>query len=965
MMDKRMHVTARELAEQSMVLLRNEGGILPLRKNGSVDHSTVQSSLVTAGTVPEERGADAGVHLAIFGRGQVRPVYSGSGSGASGGASVLSVAWACRKEGIIPVPELVQYYEAQAAAEPALADGEIDWSQGKQLVNSGIMYELFGRYHAPVPEYDIPEDLMQTASRKTDTALLILSRNSGGEECDRHLEGDYKLTDSEQKLLNNVCAHFRRVVVVVNANGLIDLSWQREFPEVKSILFAGVFGEGGTEALARILSGRVNPSGHLAFTIAEHYTDWPAASYFTFDKDGECRTYSGYGLSAEENGSRGFNLSPVALYHEGIFNGYRYFDTFGVKPLYPFGYGLSYTTFRWEMISCHQVVDTPEYESINREAGGNMAHNVLCSGSVDGENTAENVETQSFKRDINKDAKFDLVIRCRVHNTGSRTGRAVLQMYTALKESGVSHPEKELRDFAKTEPITAGDSAEVSLRLRFRDLVMYDEARAAWVIHRGSYHIRIGFSSAETEEVAVVRADEDIIVEQVTNRLGLRECNQKLRFLESPAEVDEAAPTEPQTESETGMRMCIPDTPAEHGQRSGQSDRLKEFHIVSTDIDLSRICVNDQAEKSNSYTCGDSDGVEDAVTAAEAKADAPAHRDVEMENNRRIRTTCERLTDRQLAAMCVGFGPGVAFSAFKDTPDPDTICDEAGEPLTVNDNPAGRKGYVSPAIPSCGMHSFTYQDGPAGIGLTAWPSEMLLACSFDREVLYRFGEAIGVECRQAQVDVLLAPAVNLHRNPLCGRNFEYFSEDPYLTGTLAVAMAQGVQEQGVLVCPKHFALNEQETWRRGNSRRNINACDSIIEERAARELYLKPFEMLTREGDVHVIMTSFNRINGTFAAGNKDLNTEILRNEWGFRGIVVTDWGDMDTVVNGADAVTSGNDIVMPGGPPVIQQILDGLAEGRVTRFDLMRSAERLMRVGEMIRERKMDEQQRVLAQVE
>ena len=239
-----------------------------------------------------------------------------------------------------------------------------------------------------------------------------------------------------------------------------------------------------------------------------------------------------------------------------------------------------------------------------------------------------------------------------------------------------------------------------------------------------------------------------------------------------------------------------------------------------------------------------------------------------------------------------------------------------GNPLTINSHPTGYPGYVSPAIAEKGIKSIFYKDGPAGIGGIAWPTEMLIACSFDKKLWQMFGDAVGKECEEQQVNVWLAPAVNLHRNPLCGRNFEYFSEDPYLTGVCACEITKGVQNgRPVIVCPKHFAANEQETFRRGNAGKNVDAVDSILTERALREQYLKPFEMLVKDAGIACIMTSFNKINGSFSGGSHDLCTHILREEWGFEGAVVTDWGDMDMVVDGADAVAAGNDIVMPGGP--------------------------------------------------
>ena len=186
------------------------------------------------------------------------------------------------------------------------------------------------------------------------------------------------------------------------------------------------------------------------------------------------------------------------------------------------------------------------------------------------------------------------------------------------------------------------------------------------------------------------------------------------------------------------------------------------------------------------------------------------------------------------------------------------------------------------------------------------------------------------------MDSWLAPALNLHRNPIGGRNFEYFSEDPYVAGICGAYICKGAAETTtVTCCPKHFALNEQETYRRGSGRKSYDAVDSIVTERTARELYLKPFEMTIANAPVRSLMTSFNKINGTFAGGSYDLCTQILRKEWGFEGVVVTDWGDMDIVVDGADAVAAGNDVVMPGGPPVIAQIKKGYEEGRITREHL------------------------------
>ena len=216
---------------------------------------------------------------------------------------------------------------------------------------------------------------------------------------------------------------------------------------------------------------------------------------------------------------------------------------------------------------------------------------------------------------------------------------------------------------------------------------------------------------------------------------------------------------------------------------------------------------------------------------------------------------------------------------------------------------------------------------------------MMVACTFNPDLAYEFGSACGCEAEELGVDSWLAPGMNLVRNPIEGRAFEYFGEDPFLSGIMGTRITKGAMENNhVTTCPKHFALNEQETYRRGSTSKKIDAADSIVSARAARELYLKPFEMFITQARPTTLMTSFNKLNGTFAGGSQVLCTQILRGEWGYDGVVVTDWGDMDIVVDGADAVHAGNDVVMPGGPPVISQLLKGYEEGRVT-LDEMREA--------------------------
>lgn len=826
-MDKKK--IARKIAEESIVLLKNADHILPLKEKKEIT---------------------------FFGRTQIGTLYSGNGSGGANIAGCGTILEECEKRGIKPESLLKEFYEYKASAEQVTEEDEFDWTKVSEMVNSGIMYEIFGKYKAPLDEYDVPETLIFQAAEKTDTAIFVIGRNSGGEECDRHLPEDYYLTRSEESLLKDICTHFANVVIVLNVNGLIDLSWMKKYASIKSLLFIGIPGEEGASALAGILTGEINPSGKLAVTIAEHYEDYPSADHFSWDKEHleNILDYESYGLSSEENGSTGFTKSPVTVYWEDIYTGYRYFDTFGKQVLYPFGYGLSYTAFA--------ISDA----LVKKQNGG-------------------------------------ILVTADVKNIGEMSGKEVIQIYLSkvYPAEGVERPYQELKGFEKTSDLAPGEKEQVKIWIPWRELAVYDEERAAWVIESGDYLLKMGNSSRDTFVKGLICVEKTILAEQCTNCLNITECNNgKIEFL-----------TQKENDAEMASVLNITE---QNKDVSGQNI------IFVTPEDVHDVQENRK--------CG-----KETISKAETTVS-------EREKERNL----AELSIKELAALCVGYGPGTPFAAVGDRSDPSTIFDDEGKPMTTNSHPTGYPGYVSPAIEEKGIKSVFYKDGPAGIGGVAWPTEMLIACSFNKKLWQMFGDAVGKECEEQQVNVWLAPAVNLHRNPLCGRNFEYFSEDPYLTGVCACEITKGVQNsRPVIVCPKHFAANEQETFRRGNAGKNVDAVDSILTERALREQYLKPFEMLVKDAGIACIMTSFNKINGSFSGGSHDLCTHILREEWGFEGAVVTDWGDMDMVVDGADAVAAGNDIVMPGGPPVIRQILKGYEEGRVTREELEQAVRHLL----------------------
>ncbi len=777
---------AKKIAEESIVLLKNEENVLPLELNTTA---------------------------AIFGRAQIDMIYSGNGSGAAYVEGKKNILEALEEAGIDTVKSLKSFYLKCIEEDKKEPKDTIDWSKLEKTSNCGWMYEIFGKYHAPEKEFSVPEKLLHDASQQTKTAMIVLGRNAGGEECDRHLQEDYYLTESEQQLIDQVCANFSTVILILNINGLIDLSWT-EKKQIKGILFIGIPGEEGAGALADLIVGKANPSGKLPFTIAKTYHDYPAWKDFSWNKDDpeQLLTYESYGLDAAENGSVNYEKSPVTVYRENIYLGYRYFDSFQVEPLFPFGHGLSYTEFSIRL---------------------------------------ENIYTS------NENISLEFVVK----NIGTRMGKEVVQVYLSKYKCKSEQVYQELKGFEKTENIQPEEEKKVYIKIPWEEMATYVEEKASYIIEKGTYFLRIGNSSRKTEPAVEIELKEDILIEKCLNKLMLQPCNQgKISFI--------------------------------------TTKQKEQTFVCKYKVNLKKVAEKSFDKKSHK---------KDKIIA--------------------------ELTMEQLMALCVGYGPGIPFSAYAEKHDPETITDSKGNPVTVNSHPTGVNGYVSPAIPEKEIYSVFYKDGPAGIGEISWPTEMLISCSFDRKLWYLFGNAVGEECEKQKVDVWLAPAVNLQRNPLGGRNFEYFSEDPFLTGTCACEISKGVQENHrVLVCPKHFAVNEQETYRRGNAKKNYDAVDSIITERAARELYLKPFKMLVQEADIVCLMTAFNKINGIFSGGNKDLCTDILRKEWGFQGVVVTDWGDMDIVVDGADAIAAGNDIIMPGGPPVIQQIRKGYEENRITK---------------------------------
>lgn len=817
---------AKSISAEGIVLLRNNNKILPLNANKS---------------------------LAVFGRGQIKTQTGGMGSGASSSTNVSTIVEGVRSLGFNIDQKLLAVYNEGILKEPTT-----EMPDFMELITSGVMYDIWGAYNAPIQEIPLEDEVVVAAAEKAETAIIVLSRNSGGEECDRRVEEDYYLLCSEKTLIDKVTANFKHVILILNVNGFVDTAWIDNYSNIDAILFVNLPGEAGGTAIAELLAGKVTPSGKLPATMALSYEDYPTAKHFSYNKDipSSILTYESYGLDATANGSKGFAMSPVSVYGEGIYVGYRYFDTFGKKVMFPFGYGLSYTDFK----------------------------------------------IQNAVAKVHKNSQ-SISVSAEVVNIGKEySGKEVLQVYISAPGVRLEKPYQQLIAYVKTKELSCSEKQKLTVKFSISELASYDEDTASYVIEAGEYIIRVGNSSRNTHVVAKFSVQNTIITEKLSNKLALNPENQgKIKFL-----TKENA------------------TPITYKDETEEINAAPSIGIITEKhVTLGSVYKNDFTKMDIAFT---------NFQLKDVKAGK-----ISMEQ------FVSQLSEKELAVLLNGHGKGVPFGGI-GLDVPDTIQYEDGSDIGINTHLTGTSNYVSPGIKRLGIASVLYKDGPAGVRITAWPVQTMMACTWNNKLLYEFGDAVGEEAESQGVDSWLAPAINLHRNPIGGRNYEYYSEDPLLSGECAVAVANGVQENHkVTVCAKHFALNEQETYRRGKATQNIDAADSIVQERVAREIYLKPFEMIVKRTKIMNLMTSFNKINGIFAGGNSELCTDILRGEWKFRGFVVTDWGDMDIVVDGADAIAAGNDVVMPGGPPVIKQVLAGLKDGRCTVEQMQRNVIKIL----------------------
>lgn len=728
--------------------------------------------------------------IALFGRIQFHYYKSGTGSGGMVNVSkVTNIVDGLQESGIKLNQELLDVYHKWDNENPFdLGDGwgKEPWSQ---------------------KEMPLEDSLAARAAKRCQTAIAVIGRTAGEEQDNSLTEGSFLLSSDEKQMLTTVRRHFSKMIVLLNVGNIIDMNELLEIAP-DSILYVWQGGMTGGTGTADVLTGKISPCGKLADTIAKHVEDYPSAPYFG---------------------------DPVRnFYSEDIYVGYRYFETFAPdKVLYPFGFGLSYTTFQ---IKTNDITELSD--------------------------------------------KWDFIIT--VTNTGSCSGKEVVQIYCEAPQGKLGKPVRVLCGYEKTNTLSPGESQTVTISVSKTQTASYDDSGISghahcFILEEGDYHFYVGTDVRHAVKTYTCTQNGTLVISSHQQALAPVEAFERIKPVLSTdgyepqmepvplSEVDETKrrlenlPKEIPFTGDREIRLC--------DVRKG-THTMEEFIAQMTDYDLA--CVI-RGEGMNSPR----------VTAGTASAFGGV--------------------SQELEALGVPCG----------------CCD---------DGPSGMRL-------DCGTKAFSLPNGT------------MMACTFNRTLLTELFALTGLEMIANKVDCLLGPGMNIHRHPLNGRNFEYFSEDPYLTGTIASAQLHGLHQSGVTGTIKHFCGNNQET--------NRHDTNGVISERALREIYLKGFEIAVKEGHADSVMTTYGPINGVWTAGSFDLTTQILRNDWGFTGFTMTDWwaninrrGQAVDKSDFAAMAIAQNDVYMVCaiGAENDDNILASLENGTLQRSELQRNAANICR---------------------
>ncbi len=726
--------------------------VLPLGKNrtlvtGCKAHWNVAAQaaaegavlLKNDGTLPLKKGA----RVCLFGRGAVDYLFGGGGSGFVRTEKKVSLAEGLRaaaSRGELAFFEPLQpFYEAQRAQEAEKA---------RALGISLMRYEWQNPRHVP----ELPEELYRQARAFGDTALFCVSRYSG-ENIDRSGgKGDFYLWDEERALLNRLTRDFENVVVILNVCGPVSTREYADDPRIGAVLYPMFGGGRGGEVLTDLLLGKRYPSGHLQDTLAQSIDDYPSTATFRESDD-------------------------FVRYTEDIFVGYRYFETFcPEKVVYPFGFGLSYTTFRTELLQAAKEKNTVR-------------------------------------------------LSVRVRNTGNFPGKEVVQAYLTAPRGRLGKAKKVLCAFGKTRELAPGEEACLQLRFDVREFASFDDlgkvCKSAFVLEAGDYTVSVGVNARDVRSALTFTLEEDLICKKCHSYMAPTALDQRLTA-DGSWEALPAATRARHKPVGYRLKQQAPEKPMSLAAALGK-DRLDSFLAGLPDEDLTELLYGHPVTN---------------------------------------------------AAETSGFGLLPREVRFAEK-----------VPLVpVSDGPAGFRVRI---------------DG--GICATWFPCSTLLAQTWNTALVRRVGAAVAREVKENNVGVWLAPGINIHRSPLCGRNFEYFSEDPLCAGLMAAAVVSGVQSQRIAATVKHFCCNNKE--------QNRQNSDSRVSERALREIYLRCFEIVVKKAKPWALMTAYNLVNGEPASTSWEAINGILRGEWKYDGLVMTDWGAFSHI---HDELHAGSDLKMP-----------------------------------------------------
>lgn len=778
-----------KLAEEGFVLLKNENAALPMNK---------------------------GARISVFSKNSVNLSYGGSGSGGFDTSNNKNLYESLNDAGFVTNPTLKRFYESSQSGSVRTANSsDLDNGDNQKIAT------------AETPQSKYTDAVKNSYADYSDAALVVITR-IGGEGFDLpRYQGDsegavsvdshyLELDQNEIDLLTAVTdGTFKRVVVVFNtpssfeATFLKDSAYAAFADKIDAAVWIGFTGSNGITALGEILNGDVNPSGRLVDTWAADFTKNP--SFVNF----------GTGCLPDTTDKYDGGMYYSVDYEEGIYVGYRYYETRGetdgedwynANVVYPFGYGLSYTTFNWTV----------------------------------GDASASEIELGTT-----------ITVPVTVKNTGSVAGKDVVQLYASAPYTlgGIEKAHKVLVGFAKTKLLQPGESETVTVSFDPYSAASYDYRDAnsngfsGYELEAGEYTLYVSRNAHESEKAIALNlaADVQIGTDPTTDSEVVNRYTDSENFLDSDWQLDTML-------SRADWEGTWP-TPQTAQQHAG-TDRLYE---------------EIRSEEHNNPTDFDSEeypwfGEEPTLT----------------------------LRDLLPSAEAEGYEPVVSYDDER-WEELMMGCDEEEMIALINNG-----AYHTLAMESVGLPATIHGDGPSGFtcfmskeqvnGTCQYVSEPVMASTWNINLMNELGEAIGEEgtigdkATGQPYSSIYAPGVNIHRSPFGGRCSEYFSEDPFISGMMGAAEVQGIQSRGVLPTVKHFVANEQETHR------SIGGDLSWLSEQALREIYLKPFEYTVKLGETRGIMTSFNRIGTRWTGGDYRLLTEILRNEWGFNGLVICDF---------------------------------------------------------------------------